>query len=77
MRGCGIRASLRGKAKPIAIKGCRSKCGGGGAKAATLTRGGLQVCPRRTRDFVRDLDGPAEVSRGRTRTAGRSEGPNM
>ncbi|MFQ6078627.1 MAG: hypothetical protein ACE5NJ_05760 [Thermodesulfobacteriota bacterium] len=45
IEGCGIRVSLRDKAKPIAIKGCRSKCGGCGVKAATLTRGDLLTCP--------------------------------
>ena len=69
--------SLRDEVKPIAIKGCRSKCGGCGVKAATLTRGDLQVCPKGTRDSVRDSDGPAEVSRGHIRAAGRPEGPNI
>jgi hypothetical protein len=45
-------------------------------EAVTLTRGGLQMCPVRTMDPVRGSEGSAEVSRGHSRTADQSEGPN-
>ena len=77
IKGCGIGVSLRDKAKPVAIKRCRSKCGGCGVEAVTLTRGGLQACPNGTMDSARDSDGSAEVSRGHIRTADQSEGLNM
>ncbi len=69
--------SLRDRTKPAAINRYFGKCGGCGAEAVILTRGGLQSCPERTMDSVRDSDGSAEVSRGRIRTVGQSEGPNM
>jgi hypothetical protein len=75
--GWGTGVSLRDQTKPIAINRCFSKCGGCGAEAIILTRGGLQDCPEGTMDSVRDSEGSAEVSRGRIRTAGQSEGPNM
>ena len=77
IRGRGTRVSPRDRAKPVAIKGFPSKCGGCGVEAVTLTRGGLQICPVRTMDFSRNSEGSAEVSRGHSRTADQSEGPNM
>jgi hypothetical protein len=77
IKGCDIGVSLRDKTKPIAIKRYRSKCGGCGVEAVTLTRGGLQTCPSGTTNSVKDSDGSAEVSRGHSRTAGQSEGPNI
>jgi hypothetical protein len=75
--GWGTGVSSRDRTKPKAINRYFGKCGGCGAEAVILTRGGLQGCPERTMDSVRDSDGPAEVSRGRSRTAGQSEGPNI
>jgi len=75
--GWGTGVSARDRTKPTAINRYSSKCGGCGAEAVTLTRGGLQDCPSGTMDSVRDSEGTAEVSRGRSRTAGQSEGPNM
>lgn len=75
--GCGTGVSSRDRTKPKAINRYFGKCGGYGVEAVTLTRGGLRSCPERTMDSVRDPDGSAEVSRGRIRTAGQSEGPNM
>lgn len=77
IRGWGTGVSLRNKTKPKAINRYSGKCGEGGAEAAILTRGGLQDRPEGTMDSVRDSEGSAEVSRGRSRTAGQSEGPNM
>lgn len=77
IRGCGTRVSPRDRTKPIAIKWFPSKCGGCGAEAVTLTRGGLQICPLGTMGFVRNSDGSAEVSRGHSRAADQPEGPNM
>jgi hypothetical protein len=73
IEGYGIRASLRVKAKPIAIKGYRSKCGGSGMKAAILTQGGLSACLDRDK-------GLRKVGRSQPRPrrmANPSEGPNM
>jgi len=67
--GCNTGASLRDKAKPVAIKRWGSKCGGCGVKAAILTRGDLEVC-RLTRSPVRASEGLPEVSRGHTSPAG-------
>lgn len=63
--------------KPVAIKRYFSRCGGCGVEAVALTRGDLSVSPKRTTDTARDPEGPAGVSRGRSRTADRSEGPNI
>ena len=52
------------------------KCGGDGAKVDALTRGDLPSCPNGTTASVRKPEGAAEVSRGHSRTADRSEGPN-
>ena len=68
MSGWIRRASLRDKAKPVAIKEGSSKCGGCGGKAAILTRGGLEIC-RKTKDFVRNPEGFPEVSRGHSSPA--------
>ena len=75
--GCGTGVSSRDRTKPKAINRYSGKCGGCGAEAAILTRGDLQDCPEGTMDSGRDPDGSAEVSRGHSRTAGQSEGPNM
>jgi len=75
--GWGTGVSSRDRTKPAAINRYFGKCGGCGAEAVILTRGGLQDCPERTMDSVRGPDGSAEVSRGRMRTADQSEGPNM
>jgi len=75
--GWSTGVSSRDRTKPGAINRYFSKCGGCGVEAVTLTRGGLQGCPMGTMDSVRDSEGSAEVSRGRIRTAGQSEGPNM
>ena len=66
--GCIIGASLRDKAKPVAIKRGCSKCGGCGGKVVILTRGGLETC-QGTKDFVRNPEGFPEVSRGRSSPA--------
>lgn len=75
--GLGTGVSSRDRTKPAAINRYFGKCGGCGAEAVILTRRGLQDCPEGTMDSVRGPDGSAEVSRGRIRTAGQSEGPNM
>ena len=75
--GWSTGVSSLDRTKPTAINRYSGKCGGCGAEAVILTRGGLQECPERTMDSVRDSEGSAEVSRGRSRTAGQSEGPNM
>ena len=75
--GWGTGVSSRDRTKPEAINRYFGKCGGCGAEAVILTRGGLQSCPEGTMDSVRDSDGSAEVSRGRIGTAGQSEGPNV
>ncbi len=62
------RASLRDKAKPVAIKERSSKCGGCGGKAAILTRGGLGIC-RETKGSARDSERFPEVSRGHSSPA--------
>jgi hypothetical protein len=69
--------SSRDRTKPVAMTTFPGKCGGCGAKADVLTRGDLPSCPKGTTAFVRRPEGIAEVSRGRSRTAGRSEGPNV
>ena len=68
--------SSRDRTKPVAMTLFSGKCGGCGAEADVLTRGDLPSCPKRTTDTVRSPEGAAEVSRGHSRTAGRSEGPN-
>lgn len=75
--GWGTGMSSLDRTKPTAINRYFGKCGGCGVEVVILTRGGLQGCPERTMDSVRDSEGSAEVSRGRSRTAGQSEGPNM
>lgn len=75
--GWSTGVSLRDRTKPTAINRYFGKCGGCGVEAVILTRGGLQSCSERTMDSARDSDGSAEISRGRTRTADQSEGPNM
>jgi len=77
IRGWGTGVSSRDRTKPAAINRYFGKCGGCGAEAVILTRGGLQDCPEGTMDSVRSPEGSAEVSRGHIRTAGQSEGPNM
>jgi hypothetical protein len=52
------------------------KCGGCGAKVGALTRGDLPPRPKGTTASERKPEGTAEVSRGHSRTADRSEGPN-
>ena len=68
--------SSRDRTKPVAMTLFSGKCGGCGAEADVLTRGDLPSCPLRTTALVRGSEGTAEVSRGHSRTAGRSEGPN-
>ena len=69
--------SSRDRTKSVAMTTLFGKCGGGGAKADVLTRGDLPSCPNRTTASVRRPEGAVEVSRGHSRTAGRSEGPNV
>jgi len=64
------------RTKSVAMTTLFGKCGGCGAKVEALTRGDLSFCPQETTALVREPEGTAEVSRGRSRTAGRSEGPN-
>jgi hypothetical protein len=64
------------RTKSVAMRTLFGKCGGCGAKVDALTRGGLPFCPQGTTAPVRDPEGTAEVSRGRSRTTGQSEGPN-
>ena len=68
--------SLPIKTKSVAMTTLFGRCGGCGAKVDVLTRGDLPSCPNRTTASVRKLEGAAEVSRGHSRTADRSEGPN-
>ena len=68
--------SLLDKTKPVAMMMFSGKCGGCGAKDDVLTRGGLSFRPKGTTGSVRRPEGAAEVSKGHSRTAGRSEGPN-
>ena len=68
--------SSRDRTKSVAMTTLFGKCGGGGAKADVLTRGDLPSCPNRTTASVRRPEGAVEVSRGHSRTADRSEGPN-
>jgi hypothetical protein len=76
--GCDIRASLRDKAKPIAIKGDRSKCGGCGRKAPILTQGGLSACLLKRRGVPQGiLQGRQKSAEAIRRMANPSEGPNM
>ena len=75
--GWGTGVSSRDRTKPAAINRYSGKCGGCGAEAVILTRGGLQGCSERTMDSARDSDGSVEVSKGRSRAADQSEGPNM
>ena len=75
--GWSTGVSSRDRTKPAAINRYSGKCGGCGAEAVTLTRGGLQSCPIRAMDSARNSDGSAEVSRGHSRTADQSEGPNI
>jgi len=68
--------SSRNWTKSVAMTTLFGKCGGCGAKVDVLTRGDLPFCPNRTTDSVRGPEGAAEVSRGHSRAAGRSEGLN-
>ena len=68
--------SLLDKTKPVAMTTLFGKCGGCGVKVDVLTRGYLPFCPNRTTASVRRPEGAVEVSRGHSRTADRSEGPN-
>ena len=69
--------SSRDRTKPVAMTTFSGKCGGCGAEADVLTRGDLPSCPKGTTALVRRPEGTAEVSRGRSRAMGRSEGPNV
>jgi hypothetical protein len=68
--------SSRDWTKSVAMTTLFGKCGGCGAKVDVLTRGDLPLRPKGTTVFVRRPEGAAEVSRGHSRTADRSEGPN-
>ena len=68
--------SSRDWTKSVAMTTLFGKCGGCGAKVDALTRGDLPSCPNGTTASVRKPEGAAEVSRGHSRTADRSEGPN-
>ena len=68
--------SSRDWTKSVAMTTLFGKCGGCGAKVDVLTRGDLPSRPNGTTASARKPEGAAEVSRGHTRTADRSEGPN-
>jgi len=68
--------SSRDWTKSVAMTTLSGKCGGCGVKVDGLTRGDLSSRPKGTTGSVRRPEGAAEVSKGHSRTAGRSEGPN-
>jgi RNA-directed DNA polymerase len=68
--------SSRDWTKSVAMTTLFGKCGGCGAKVDVLTRGDLPSRPNGTTASARKPEGAAEVSRGHSRTADRSEGPN-
>ncbi len=68
--------SPRDGTKSVAMMTLFGKCGGCGAKVDALTRGDLPSCPNGTTASARKPEGSAEVSRGHSRTADRSERPN-